>query len=274
MSDLEKLILIQAGVKDLARGRTSNDVPCPWCGKDKSFSVTKTLKGDILFLCHRARCGESGYIRCYGSGDTSATQEPEFCPRVYDSPTRFLEGERLSQLLDTYHLRQGEVDWAGFLYNPSRDSLVMPVYCPYGTRRGTVTKAFDSTIIPKTINYKEVDENWLGWYIREGVCSANKEGKFDIVVVVEDAISAVKASRYVPSVALYGTNLNPDAIDELRSNGHKTYLAFDKDATAKAYHYVKEYGLLGNFRLLPLSKDLKDMDDHELTVWSQRLNRG
>lgn len=271
MNDLEKRLAIKAEVTELPIGATTNDVKCPWCNQSKSFAVTKSHKGDILFMCHRASCGQSGYIRERGVRGP-ATQGWKFTPRVYNDTTVLLEGDRLSELVSAYRLSETEIHWAGWLYAPGRGALVMPVYSPHWARRGVVTKFFDPTTIPKTITYKEVDDVWMGWYIRDGVAAPDSKGKYSQVIVVEDAISCLKASRYAPAVALYGTHLNMEMLKEILSvAGDEIVLCLDKDATQKAYNYSRQFAVYGNFRTIPLSKDLKDMNTEELGAWSERL---
>lgn len=263
---------IKAAVIELPLGRTTNDVPCPWCKEAKSFSITKTHRGDILFLCHRASCGESGYIR---DPDSRASPPPtegrKFSPRVFDLPTRKLEGTGMSLVVDRYGLTALEVQWAGWQVTYDGAALVFPVYSPYREVRGHVTKALDRTTVPKSLTYKEVDDVWLGWYIRNGVKAQNSKGVDSKVIIVEDHISALKASRIAPSVAIHGTYLNHDIIKEILEVSRNIVLCLDADATAKAYKYADEFALFGNFSALPLSKDLKDMNEKEFGEWSDRL---
>ena len=268
MSRLNKLLEIKASTLTLPKGSTTNDVPCPWCKQAKSFSISRTTLGDLLFLCHRASCNESGYIRCRAGGTSdSTTVKREFNPRMFDHPTFHLDGTWLSQLLDAYHLSEAEIHWAGWLCSPNPHALVMPVYSPHGARRGIVTKHFDPSVIPKSITYKEMDDNWMGWYIRKDRHHKDSEGKYGSIVVVEDGISALKASRRYPTVAIYGTHINFDMLEELTDNGHRIVLCLDKDATQKSYDYVRYFAPYGNFCAIPLSKDIKDMTEEEFIEW-------
>ncbi len=273
MNNVEQRLEIKAAADGLPPGGTSNDIPCPWCKQAKSFSVTKTRLGDVLYLCHRASCtegGRGGYIRERGLSSTSQVKR-EFTPRVYTGTTRYLEGPWLSQLVDAYRLAEVEIRWAGWLHGYPPDAIVMPVYSAYGTRRGVLTKFFDKSVVPKTLTYKEVDDAWMGWYIRSGASPQNQEGKYSTVVVVEDPISALKASRFYPAVSIYGTYLSPQMIEELTNLGDRIVLCFDRDATQKALDYAKNYAMMGNFRTVPLSKDVKDMTQQELQEWSELL---
>lgn len=92
----------------------------------------------------------------------------------------------------------------------------------------------------------------------------------DSLLLVEDQLSAIKASQYVNSVSLLGTHFSPEFLTELRafleSAGGKRikhiYLALDKDAFAKAIGMV--IALRAHTKNIPvhimkLDKDIKDM---------------
>lgn len=269
--DLAKRLEITAEAFDLPIGVTTNDIHCPWCSRNKSFSVTRTLRGDLLFVCHRAACAEAGYLRQRGGPSSPPSQGRLFTPRVFDYETCRLEGAKLSYLVDAYGLTEAEIRWAEWSYSPKIDRLVMPVLSSVGSHRGVVTKAFDSGEVPKSLNYKEVDDNWMAWYLRPEVAIQNTEGKCNTVVLVEDLVSALKASRFYPTAALLGTHINPSMLLEILSVSDNIVICLDKDATQKSYDYAQQFACYGNFLTVPLSNDLKNMNEEELGEWSERL---
>lgn len=270
-SDLGKRLEIKAEASNLSVGATTNDIRCPWCKQNKSFAVTKTAKGDILFMCHRSRCGQAGYIRYRGWASGAPDQGRMFTPRVFDYPTTRVGGTKLSYLVATYDLTPAEVHWAEWMYSYKNDRLVMPVFSPFGAHRGHVAKAYNPNDIPKDINYKEVDDTWMAWYIRDPMALPDEEGKLSTVVVVEDMVSALKASRFYPAVAILGSHINYDMLTEIVATSDNVVISLDRDATQKAYEYSRQFALFGNFRTVPLSKDVKNMNKEELEEWSERL---
>ncbi len=275
MTNLSKHLYVKAEACDLPCGATTNDIKCPWCGESKSFSVTRTLRGDLLFVCHRASCdqgGKGGYVRGPRGGTGNPPEQGRvFTPRVFDHPTTRVGGVKLAHLVSVYGLTPKEIAWADWSYAYKMDRLVMPVLSPVGAHRGSIARVYDKSIVPKTLTYKEVDDVWMGWYLRPGIAFANAEGKFGEVVVVEDCISALKASRLVPACAILGTHISHDMVRELTSTAKRVVLCLDQDATQKAYDYCKEFSAFGNFITVPLSKDIKDMNEEELEEWSDRL---
>lgn len=272
ISDLQNRLEIKAVGQALPRGSTSNDSSCPWCGVDKSFSVTHTWLGDIAFMCHRASCGQAGYIKERGVRGPAQTKRV-FTPRVFHLDTQRVEGVWESHLLAAYGVTRPEIDWAGWRYSPDGDRLCMPVLSPYSESRGWVTKRLVPSTAPKSDTFREVDDVWLGWYIRQGAGSPDPKGVDDEVIIVEDLISAMVASRYAKAVALLGTHLNDAMLAEILGVSKNVTICLDRDATDKALNYARRYGLFGNFSVVPLSKDVKDMNKEELKEWNVRIRR-
>lgn len=270
MGELLKRLEVKAIGIPLLKGVTTNDEHCPWCKKRGSFSVTKTHKGDVAFICHRASCGEAGYIRDRGIRGP-AEQRRMFHPRVFDCPTQRLGDGWLSHLLAEYGVTRDEINWAEWKYSPVGNRLVIPVLSPYGANRGFTCRALVNGTVPKTLTFREVDDVWLGWYNRAHHNAADQKGPINTVVVVEDPISALKASRFYPSVALLGSYIDEKMVGEIISQGTNIVLCLDADATQKAYDYAEKFAVYGNFRTVPLSKDVKNMNDEELKEWSERL---
>lgn len=269
MSDLLKRLEIRAIGESIPRGVTSNDQACPWCGVDKSFAVTHTWKGDIAFMCHRASCGEAGYVKQRGVRGPS-TQERVFTPRVFDLATQRVDPEGEASLLAAYGLTGKEIDWAGWVRTASRDRLCMPVLSPTASLRGWITKRLDGRK-PKSDTFREVDDVWMGWYRRPVRYTTYTEDTYKTVVVVEDLISALVASRYYKACAILGTHLNLEMVAELVGNAEHVVLCFDRDATDKALGYAQRYQLYGNFKVVPLSKDIKNMNNSGLKEWNEQV---
>lgn len=84
------------------------------------------------------------------------------------------------------------------------------------------------------------------------------------IIIVEDQLSAIRASDYLTSVALLGTHLNDERVQELRAAKMRPiYLALDNDAIGTAVKHVVKYKSLLPMRLVRLSKDIKDMTHEE-----------
>lgn len=109
---------------------------------------------------------------------------------------------------------------------------------------------------PKVISHTE--KGAMAWYINHTTPG---------IIIVEDQLSAVRASRYLSSVALLGTNLSEERVAEIRRTGNSpVYLALDNDAISSAVKYVVKYRSVLPLQLVRLDKDIKDMSEEELEV--------
>lgn len=107
---------------------------------------------------------------------------------------------------------------------------------------------------PKAVSHTE--KGAMAWYINRTTRS---------LIIVEDQLSALRASDYSNSVALLGTNLSEERVAEIKKSGFSpVFLALDNDAIAAAVRYVVRYRSTLPLRLLRLTKDIKDMSHEEL----------
>ena len=116
----------------------------------------------------------------------------------------------------------------------------------------------------KALNYREdVDSPWLAWYPHrnQGFLSSDSQD----TIIVEDQLSALKASRVVTGVSLMGTLLGLEKLMEIVSNtNNNILLLLDADATAKAVKFLRRFSWLGNLTVKPLTKDLKYYTTEEI----------
>ncbi len=265
----EKVLMLG---KSLPIGTTDNRELCFYCdggeSKDRSFSVTRQDKLTVAYICHRAKCGKRGFVYLDGGSGEETTKVGIFNPNPYRGQTIALEYEDLSWLDNKYGLDLEYVVKAGWVraIEPGF-ALAMPVLSPVGGLRGVVIRRVLETGRKYVNSYKIADEPWICWYrtaIRD-------------VVVVEDQISALKAARFATSVALLGTALSYDKLDEIKqvAGPGKIWLALDKDASTNTLDYLRRYRTYcgGNLNGLMLSKDIKDMSYSEIAKLGEPFSR-
>jgi hypothetical protein len=194
-----------------------------------------------------------------GRGDhTQVTKQ--FKPNLYPKRVELLEMEDVEYLTNKYHIDIQDVYQAGWARAPDERGfgLFLPCFGPLGELRGAVVRQEFENGKKESRIYKITEGNFLCWY----------RTSYRDVVVVEDQISACKATKFATAVALCGADLSQDKLAEIQQVAGKgrIWLAFDKDATHKTFDYLKRYRLLceGNLKGLMLSKDLKNMSYEEI----------
>jgi hypothetical protein len=111
-----------------------------------------------------------------------------------------------------------------------------------------VGRCLDSTVSPKWYNYTNTD--------RPFVVQQDKKNKSKSVVLVEDCASACNASQVLDAIALLGTTLKSDYLDEVLQY-EKIYIGLDEDATSKSFKIMDTLHLLRDCKIIILKKDLK-----------------
>lgn len=136
----------------------------------------------------------------------------------------------------------------------------MPVRSHEGEELGVVLRALDGRK-PKVVSHTE--KGAMAWYTNRATRS---------LIIVEDQLSALRASAYSNSVALLGTNLSQERVAEIKKAGYNPiYLALDNDAIAAAVGYVVRYRSALPMQLLRLNKDIKDQTDEELATLMKEI---
>lgn len=254
----------------LGNYETSKREVCPACkggsSKEKTFSVTR--RDDLLLWnCFRASCPCSGYVSC-----DSGLARKDFSPR---KRTRVqVATEELGEELTLYlsgrfgvpdsSLSLADLSWTGECGNAYERRVAYPIYGPDSRPRGAVFRSYEGRT-PKSLTQLNDGALGMAWY--KWVRSSK------ILVLTEDQMSAIKLAPHYHAAALLGTELTDAKVAELRSqNYERIYLALDRDATMEALrsqHRLRNE--LPNLLVLPLPKDVKDMDEQDLTNLLRRL---
>lgn len=261
-----RLLVAMTGAH-MADGESSRSELCPSCfggqSKEHGFSIMRS-GNTIFFKCFRASCSIKGAVPVYGSLEEKKPAVPKTVDmrRVFTGRLTRLQPEHHRFLGAKYALWADELSELGVSFDSEEGRFAFRVTGPVGQVRGQNLRSFDPHKL-KWDAYREAwEEPWMAWYSRLFV-SNNKP-----LLVVEDQISAMKASRSYLAVAILGTNLTLEMVQEIgqHSGNRRVMLALDKDATAKAIEYVDQFKFFTNDRFvaLPLDKDIKFMSTPEL----------
>lgn len=233
---------------------------CPACeggeSGERTFSVSRR-DGKLFWNCHRASCScrgsEAGGGHPHGGIATQVPHSRGVVGRTILRQSSMVGEEVRDYLLSRYgittnHIRKYELGW-----DNDTNRLCLPVKDAQGERLGCVLRALDSRK-PKTLTHTE--QGAISWHVNHTT---------DGVIIVEDQLSAIRASDYLTSVALLGTNLNDQRVEEIKkANLGPVYLALDADAWEIAVRYAIKYRSTLKPQLLRLAKDIKDHSKEEL----------
>lgn len=242
----------------LADGETAAGQMCPACQGGSSGERTLSVSrqgGSLLWNCHRASCTFAGreHARSY-RGDEQRTRVPPargVAGRAYYRNAEPLPDEINSLLREKYGFDSVQI--SELAWDVKTERVVIPVYNQWGELEGSVLRS-ESGASPKALSYTEEDAI--------AVFSHPSSRK---VIVVEDAYSALRASKYMTGVALLGTHLNVERVEAIKDiRAEQVKLALDADMAHKTIKYVRQYRNVLPMHPVLLSKDLKNMNEEEL----------
>lgn len=271
--DIQTLRDREQSIKSLAFeaavGEQISGAKCPFCGgghgHEKSLSVTRTQTA-VFYRCHRNSCGKHGTIALSSldpiPNRTEATAKQKKRETVKEELAKWdfcynMPKEVVDMLLDNYGITQIATAWAGIRWVTNKNRISIPIRRPDGRRIGFNARSLDGKQ-PKSLIYIEYPDYPLASYYLRPNCRE--------IWIVEDQLSAIRASDYACAVAVLGTNITEGLMNDLRKQAFaRVVICLDKDAKDKAIEYSQKYsGIVGHLSVRIPPKDLKDMTTNEL----------
>lgn len=257
----------------LQEGDTISGELCPKCkggmSKEKTLSVSRVNR-QLLWMCHRASCD---FRRGKKYDGTIPKDSIPKGPREINYPMTVDLTEPIYKLLEeNYGISKVSSNRAGIkvtppLFEGDCERLYLPIHTQSKAPYGYTAKAMIKGAKPKTIN-KTLYPYAMAWYPNTTQTKA--------VLVVEDQLSAIRASDFMTSIALLGTHLNEERIEAILScNPTFIYLALDYDAWEKAVGYSVKFRTKADNKLIPvkITKDIKNMNSMEFGVFMEKILR-
>jgi hypothetical protein len=253
---------------------------CPKCfggrSSEGSFSVTRQ-GAELAFICHRASCGFRGRAPVSGrfvlpeARDGESQRKPE--RPSYDAVGKSsLPEDIVARLTYKYGIQARDRAHGNIQWNEESNRIVLPIKDVYGDTYGYVLRnmKFSPSGLPlqypKTLNY--VSENRGAWY-KSQLDDVKKK-----LIIVEDQLSAIRASSYLNSLALLGTNLPEEVLTLIKKQDYSNvYLALDADAFPVAIRMIRRLRNAGiKAEVVRLPSDIKDMPEEDFVDWMDANN--
>lgn len=260
----------------LAEGVTQAGEICPACkgGTSGEGSLSITRRGGLLlYNCHRASCPFHGAVTLTGrSGSTASGQGAVSKASRSYVPTYEINQATLKFLATKYGVTTENLKAAGLRWSGDGDGYLtrrvcFPIYDPDSKQRGTSYRSYEDGVAAKAvIELKEGDDvvcqSWYRWKLTS-----------DVLVIVEDQMSAIKLAPHVHSLALLGTHISDAKAEEIAKLKYKkVILSLDNDATGEAIKLVLKFrNKIKNLFVHGLGKDIKNMNEEELNEYLSQL---
>lgn len=265
-------------IKDLISGSSSYRGDCPSCSGKNTLSISK-VDGNILYFCFRASCGLRGKLDAEISIDDLRTISNSMSTSIWNSTTDTaglenakeqqggwtypeyfcspLQNKSSYNVLNRYHLIDFYTRCPDLIrYDPKLDRLVFILKDHKGVIKGATGRSLSFGVIPRWFVYSRY--NGCPYILRRP-----SENWKDVVVIVEDCISASCIYPLSSSIGLLGTAISDELITYLIPF-KRLYIALDDDATGKAIKLQKKLSIYKETHIIPLRKDLKYFTSQEI----------
>ena len=226
---------------------------CPSCRSRNTFSCFKD-GGDYVYNCFKLSCGLRG---AYSTNMTAAEiklrmskvepiKNKEIEALVY--PEYVVQPTSDHTLLQSF-IAKYDLQHEGLMYDVKDRRAVFPIHYK-GKLIDAVGRALDGAI-PK----------WYRYSGNADYFTKRTNSKADVAVVVEDVISAIKVSHFMPSAvgfAVLGTSISVTIMQQL-GEFNRVIVALDRDAAHKTLQYKREVELWTGLptKALLLDDDIK-----------------
>jgi hypothetical protein len=224
---------------------------CPFCNGKNTFSATCEL-GQLKYNCYKLGCDVGGM---FDTDMTAAEIRRHLRPANENTPKEIETMELPAQLViptpqhtkhNRFMRRWGIV--GGTYYDVQQERVVFPIYNKKGSMIDAIGRAVGTKKHPK-------------WYRYTGAADYYTIGQGDVMLIVEDVVSAIVAHQELSNVtcmAILGTTMNHKHFARI-GEYDRSVIALDPDATGKTIEYRREIELWTGKQAsaLSLSDDIK-----------------
>jgi len=157
--------------------------------------------------------------------------------------------------LKQYGLTDDEID-EHYFYAPLTDRHIFSVRDPDTNEEFYEARTHSRNIVPKSLQYGTKPIAFMG------------DCQSSVLVIVEDAVSAIKVGRQATTMPLFGSFLSPIAMAKIGrlERINQCVIWLDCDKYDKGMEYAKALGMFRPCVAIQTLADPKDLDDSTITV--------
>ena len=231
----------------ILQNKNQDRISCPHCFSYKSIRIRK-INGMIKWECFDANCNKYGiYNDSVSMNDLQNifTGKKEIKDDNYELPKSFfspMTRNKPRNFMKKWNLNPSELDLE-FRYDVKEDRFVFLII--HGGRiKGAIGRALYET------KYRWKKYNSCDYPF---VCGVDN----DMGVIVEDCISACRASSVATGVAIMGTSLSEPHKNYIEKNFKSVLICLDPDAKSKSFDIERQLSYNLDKRIVWIKQDLK-----------------
>jgi hypothetical protein len=217
---------------------------CPFCGGKNTFSATQEY-GTLKYNCYKLGCDVGGI---FDTDMTAAEVRRHMRPAPEEAKKEPETMEIPAQLVipTPQHVKHNRLmrRWGivgGTYYDVQQERVVFPIYY-----KGRIIDA-----IGRAVGEKKHPK----WYRYTGAADYYLVGSGDVIIVVEDVISAIVASQEFPqltAMAILGTTMSQSQFAKI-GEYNKVIIALDPDAIGKTIEFRRDIELWTGIKATAMS---------------------
>lgn len=207
---------------------------CPFCGGRGTWTSTND-GGTLKYNCYKLGCDVGGVFdvdmsadqvkkRLYPELNVVQLREPE----TMEIPAYLVHPTREHEKFQRFVLRWGVFGYRGLMYDVRQERVVFPILY-----KGRIIDA-----VGRAVGVRKQPK----WFRYTGQADYFTCGSGPVLLMVEDVISAIVATQYLPHVtamAILGTSINAKHLSKAGEYS-KIVIALDPDAIQKTIEYRRE----------------------------------
>lgn len=266
---------------------TTRAITCPWCESrddiEKGSLVVTRLSQGLIYSCFRVKCKAKGFISSNTSElyDRNPSEKVKKEPKLFTRPLKELPQNIKNWLFAAYNITDNDIYKNHLSYDYTVNYLYMPISDSHWGDRGACIKKLPKELVKRKIpnlRYYLQQQKVVHYWFDTSYCKLywpkiDYLSEKNWIIIVEDALSAIRMNQFCPTVAILGTNLIDVMVTEIRKHTKKVCLALDADTLytgsstklALPYRLQQKYSLyFDEFKIAQITKDPKSLSDEEI----------
>ena len=278
MSKFNYVNHISSSCINLEMGETVRDIQCPFClREDGDFAVTRIQEG-LLYRCFRVKCDKSGIVKSNNGewGDKDGQWQDKVVKKQISKPYPFesdiipLSDSQREFLINNFKFTNKDIKNNKIKWCDATGRIIYPILSKEGITKGYVARYYMEIAKTQSPNYPKAKTYWTNKeetdpsiafaYTKSAIKASDG---VDTYVLVEDIPSAIRLSKYIPSIALISNCIPYNALSFLM--GKNIGIMLDNDATEQSIKLFNKYSLFFNkCQVIPIGMDPKNMPEDML----------
>lgn len=236
--------------------------PCPKCGSRDNLGTYKDGHQWCFGCGYHVRTERSLGDRVQSVSRNDQTIVQNGLQSIPNDASKHLGYEGL-RWIKQYGITDEELQRYNVMWSDDKRQLIFPIYDAEGMLLAWQARNFDPELLSKRKYYTAGRIDEVLYILRMG--GHYYHNRLDInssICLVEDVASAIKLSRYIPAMPLFGSHISTQRLNRLRLIFNRVVVWLDRDKAKNAYKGALMASQMGFATQVVVTElDPKDLSD-------------